>query len=341
MTTSLLSRTPAQAERDSSFFATPTLAQVPTICLTTATPSISELQTTPSVLAPKAQSDNRKRLVPKKSKLSLLNNNSNNRTDRSTSKDFSDVSRRVGLPPSTGRTFDIYVDPADDPDIGEIVVLKKKKSRAGLNEVQWNALGDVTNTGEAKSNNTKHSNPDAPLKPKREEEKGDKWWTLGRSRHDSKSLKAKLKENDTGKENSKEKESKKSTIRRSRQSTRRWTDCMPYSPVPDPSFQLQKNQQYMSSLVNGPSPSTLVCFLMAPPLTSYQFRCRMMMNLHVVIMYAQLLPQAFMVRRLEFLPLCQTKSLNLNHSRSHNQRRSMKKRSEPGTGQLPYVLFDL
>ena len=100
------------------------------------------------------------------------NNNSNNRTDRSTSKDFSDVSRRVGLPPSTGRTFDIYVDPADDPDIGEIVVLKKKKSRAGLNEVQWNALGDVTNTGEAKSNNTKHSNPDAPLKPKREEEKG-------------------------------------------------------------------------------------------------------------------------------------------------------------------------
>jgi hypothetical protein len=40
------------------------------------------------------------------------------------------------------------VDPTDDPEIGEIVMVKKKKSRAASNDVRWgpDALGEVTNT---------------------------------------------------------------------------------------------------------------------------------------------------------------------------------------------------
>ena len=35
--------------------------------------------------------------------------------------------------------YDIYVDQTDDPDIGEILVVRKKKSRAGLDGVSWGA----------------------------------------------------------------------------------------------------------------------------------------------------------------------------------------------------------
>lgn len=81
--------------------------------------------------------------MPKKSKLALL---SGSKT-KDKGADFSDLSRRLGVDHNSNRSFDIYVDPTVDPDVGEIVVVKKKKSRAGLNDVGWGAepLGDVTN----------------------------------------------------------------------------------------------------------------------------------------------------------------------------------------------------
>jgi serine/arginine repetitive matrix protein 2 len=57
--------------------------------------------------------------------------------DKDKAKDLSDVLRRVGAPPppASARGFEIYVDPADDPEIGEIVIVKRKKSRAALESV--------------------------------------------------------------------------------------------------------------------------------------------------------------------------------------------------------------
>lgn len=89
---------------------------------------------------------------------------------------------------SSRSTIDIYVDPADDPDIGEIVVVKKKKSRAALEGIRW-ALGEVTNAsgveGEVKEETDK-------VKIKTEEK--EKWWSIGRGKRDSKE-----KEKDIGK----------------------------------------------------------------------------------------------------------------------------------------------
>lgn len=166
---------------------------IPTIRLTAATPSVTgtpsaNTSLTTTILAPKAQAETRKRLVPKKSKLSLLSVGSK-RGDKG--KDLSDVARRVGVSSaSTGRSFDIYVDPTDDPDIGEIVVVKKKKSRAGLDGLRWGALGDVTNTvkeveaEKPKSKPKEKKRPATSLKVKTDEK--EKWWTIGRGRKDSK-----------------------------------------------------------------------------------------------------------------------------------------------------------
>lgn len=166
---------------------------IPTIRLTAATPSVTgtpsaNTSLTTTILAPKAQAETRKRLVPKKSKLSLLSVGSK-RGDKG--KDLSDVARRVGVSSaSTGRSFDIYVDPTDDPDIGEIVVVKKKKSRAGLDGLRWGALGDVTNTvkeveaEKLKSKPKEKKRPATSLKVKIDEK--EKWWTIGRGRKDSK-----------------------------------------------------------------------------------------------------------------------------------------------------------
>lgn len=196
----LLSRTPAPHNRTRSpspAMATPPQPVIPTIRLTAATPSVTgtpsaNISLTQTILAPKAQADTRKRLVPKKSKLSLLSVGSK-RGDKG--KDLSDVARRVGVSSaSTGRSFDIYVDPTDDPDIGEIVVVKKKKSRAGLDGLRWGALGDVTNT--VKEVAIEKEKPKA-LKVKTEEK--EKWWTIGRGRKDSKE-KAKEKIKDAAKQ---------------------------------------------------------------------------------------------------------------------------------------------
>ena len=203
----LLSRTPApngRARSPSPAVVTPPQPAIPTIRLTAATPSVAgtpDTSLTTTILAPKAQTETRKRLVPKKSKLSLLSMGSK-RGEKA--KDLSDVARRVGVPSaSTGRSFDIYVDPTDDPDIGEIVVVKKKKSRAGLDGLRWGALGDVTNTvKEVKEKDEKSKEKDkrslgTSLKIKTEEK--DKWWTIGRGRKDSKE-KAKEKAKDVVKQ---------------------------------------------------------------------------------------------------------------------------------------------
>ncbi|KAI0828480.1 hypothetical protein BC628DRAFT_1316551 [Trametes gibbosa] len=137
----------------------------------------------PSPLAPKQTNDGpRKRIVPKKSKLGLLGGS---KTKEKANKDFSDVVRRVGGTPSTGRGgFEIYVDQNDDPDLAEIVVVKKKKSRLGLDGMKWGTLGEVTNVPSAPKDQ-KSAPGDNLLKVKSDE--NQKWWSIGRGRKDSKS----------------------------------------------------------------------------------------------------------------------------------------------------------
>jgi hypothetical protein len=112
----------------------------------------------------------RTRVVPKKSKLGLLGVGAKEKAKQQQQHTRTASSGRGG--------FDIYVDPTYDPDIGEIVMVKKKKSRAALDGMQWGPLGEVTNV------------PPVPapkqsfLRPKSEEK--DKWWTIGRGRKDSK-----------------------------------------------------------------------------------------------------------------------------------------------------------
>ncbi|KAI0746236.1 hypothetical protein C8Q80DRAFT_1271161 [Daedaleopsis nitida] len=202
----LLSRPPAS---NSSFTRPPSplppsdtpAHHVPTIRLISATPSaagsagdastsfasssyasISPFAASP--LAPKHEAEApRKRLVPKKSKLGLLGGGKNK--DKA-NKDFSDVVRRVGGAPSTGRGgFEIYVDQGDDPDMGDIVVVKKKKSRLGLDGMRWGALGEVTNIPAAPKEQSKAAPTENLLKVKSDE--NQKWWSIGRGRKDSKS----------------------------------------------------------------------------------------------------------------------------------------------------------
>ena len=107
--------------------------------------------------------------------------------------------RRVGggAAPSTGRSgFEIYVDQGEDPDMGEIVVVKKKKSRLALNGMSWGALGEVTNVpasareGRGDKENGKENGKgttEGLLKVKGDE--NQKWWSIGRGRKDSKGKK--------------------------------------------------------------------------------------------------------------------------------------------------------
>lgn len=100
--------------------------------------------------------------------------------EKDRSKDLSDVVRRVaGDSFSATGGFEIFVDPTVDPDIGEIVMIKKKKSRLALDGMAWGALGEVTNIAKAVPKEA------APL-PKVKTEEKEKWWTLGRGRKDSK-----------------------------------------------------------------------------------------------------------------------------------------------------------
>ena len=160
--------------------------------------SWADLATQQSILAPKsdANEQSRKKLVPKKSKLGLLNIGRDKDKDRA--RDLSDVVRRVGASASASRGgFEIYVDPMVDPDVGEIVIVKKKKSRVGLDGLTWDALGEATNI--PKTTQTRAAQPitkenPAMLKVKAAEDR--KWWSIGGGRKDSKE-----KEKSKGKEN--------------------------------------------------------------------------------------------------------------------------------------------
>ncbi|KAF9527941.1 hypothetical protein CPB83DRAFT_855475 [Crepidotus variabilis] len=180
--------------------------QVPSIRLISATPSATGISPDSSTsfnqsleeswatmssqlpvpLAPKNDEQSRKRLVPKKSKLSILGMGRDKEKDRG--KDLSDVVRRVGATntASTRGGFEIYVDPTD-PEIGEIVMVKKKKSRVALDGMSWGALGEVTNVPKAAPPMPpmkKKESSNNLLKVKVDEEK--KWWSIGRGRKDSK-----------------------------------------------------------------------------------------------------------------------------------------------------------
>ena len=66
-------------------------------------------------------------MVSKKSKLGILTIRHDR--DKDQAKDLSDVVCCVGVDSSSARgSFEIFVDPTIDPDIGEIVMVKKKKS---------------------------------------------------------------------------------------------------------------------------------------------------------------------------------------------------------------------
>ncbi|EED82544.1 predicted protein [Postia placenta Mad-698-R] len=196
---------------------------VPTIRLISATPSATgsaaDASTSLSAIAPFASSPlaprvdspaSRKRLIPKKSKLGLLTGGGKNK-EKST-KDFSDVVRRVGSNTAStgGGGFEIYVDHADDPDLGEIVVVKKKKSRLGLDGMKWGALGEVTNVPSAPKER-KNTAVEHLLKVKGDD--SQKWWSIGRGRKDSK---GKDKENEKAPTRSKTPEPVKSLDTRAR-----------------------------------------------------------------------------------------------------------------------------
>jgi serine/arginine repetitive matrix protein 2 len=158
---------------------------VPTIRLIEATPaqssSVPDASTPslPSPLAPKKPAP-RKRLALHRSKLNILGANK----EREKGRDLSDIARRVGddsTPSSLRGGFEIFVDSTYDPEIGELLVVKKKKSRAPLDGMQWgNALGEVTNVPSAQQE-----------KPPTLKVKEDKWWAIGRGRKDSKEKKEK------------------------------------------------------------------------------------------------------------------------------------------------------
>ncbi|OJA11619.1 hypothetical protein AZE42_05475 [Rhizopogon vesiculosus] len=189
----LLSRPTDTARANSpSLLATPAPKHsIPTIRLVAATPSEANNsvapwseQQPPTPLAPKASSSDaapRKRLVPKKSKLGIL---------PSRERDLSDVVRRVGAGSSNrngSAGIEIYVDPIHDPEIAEIVVVKKKKSRVALDGMRWGpALGEVTNIPHVKEKEKKERKKDKEntLKVNVDEKGG--WWSIGRGRKDSK-----------------------------------------------------------------------------------------------------------------------------------------------------------
>ena len=208
MRTTLLSRTQPNSSFTHSSLPAPGAALTPqpappTIRLISATPSAAgsagdasttsfssaiapfEASVSSSPIAPRSANEPpRKKLVPKKSKLGLLGVAS--KAKDKASKDVADVARRVtGGTASTGRGgFEIYVDHAEDPDIGEIVVVKKRKSRLGLDGMKWGALGEVTNVPPAARKEEKEKKTNAPveylLKPKADE--NQKWWSIGRGR---------------------------------------------------------------------------------------------------------------------------------------------------------------
>jgi serine/arginine repetitive matrix protein 2 len=143
--------------------------------------------------------------VPKKSKLGLLGVSA-----KKSQTDFSDVVRRVGGTTSAGRgAYEIHVDHTEDLELEEVVLVKKKKSRLGLDGIfgdenilksksSGNALKPKSSANILRSkgssnilkaktkgaeNSLKPKGVENLLKPKAEEK--DKWWSISRGRKDS------------------------------------------------------------------------------------------------------------------------------------------------------------
>jgi hypothetical protein len=159
------------------------------------------------------------RLVPKKSKRRLLGSLGNALPFKENARgnDFSDVVRRVAAGNGSSSSpmgsaklkggFEIYVDPSADPDMSDIMVVKKQKSRAALDDMGWGptnangssgrgVLGEVTNGSSSDLLSKKEKEGGGMLKVKVDEDK--KWWSIGRGRKDSKDerkVKEKEKEN--------------------------------------------------------------------------------------------------------------------------------------------------
>lgn len=174
--------------------------------------------------------------------------------EKSKAKDLSDVARRVGGGSSAARGFDIYVDSTDDPELDEIVMVKKQKSRGGLDGMAWGALGEVTNVPQA----TQSYGAPAPIKPleqhstlaKIKAEEKEKWWSIGRGRKDSK-------------EKNKEKENSK-TSKASRAKSQYFVSISVLSqPALTISHQLP-NLPSLKTLTLGPRVRDLVCMSISP-----------------------------------------------------------------------------
>jgi len=153
----------------------------------TTPPSMSDFAPIP--LAPKEDIQApRKRLVPKKSKLGLLVIGKRSKTPEN--HDLSDVVHRVGGNTVTGsvskKGLEVYVDPTAQSEVGEVLMVKKKKSRAALSGLRWGTLADVTNSAPSK---------DSTQTVRLKNEDKEKWWSIGRGRKDSKDMKMIEKEN--------------------------------------------------------------------------------------------------------------------------------------------------
>jgi hypothetical protein len=143
----------------------------------------------PTPLAPKEDSQvPRRRLVPKKSKLGLFVSGKRSKTPENN--DLSDVVRRVGVNAGTESVaksgFEIYVDPSAQSEVGEVLMVKKKKSRAALSGLKWGTLAEVTNSAPSRE-------PTQTVRLKSEDK--EKWWSIGRGRKDSKDIRIVEKEN--------------------------------------------------------------------------------------------------------------------------------------------------
>ena len=112
----------------------------------------------------------RKRLVPKKSKLGLLGAGKGDK-ERSQN-DFSDVVQCIEGTTSAGQDgYKIYVDHTEDPDLEEIVLVKRRKSHVGLDAVTWGPdEGNMGNVLEPKPSanvlKSKASEKENAFKPK-------------------------------------------------------------------------------------------------------------------------------------------------------------------------------
>lgn len=151
--------------------------------------SPSETVSPPTPLAPKNDSQApRRRLVPKKSKLGLLVSGKRSKTPENN--DLSDVVRRVGVTAGTASVAkngsEIYVDPTAQSEVGEVLMVKKKKSRAALSALKWGILAEVTHSAPSK---------DQTQGVRLKNEDKEKWWSIGRGQKDSKDMKIIEKEN--------------------------------------------------------------------------------------------------------------------------------------------------